>query len=237
MKVIILCAGYATRLYPLTIDKPKPLLSVGGKLIIDYILDKVKEIDVSDVFVVTNDKFYPLFKEWNNDVKVINDKTISNDDRLGAIGDILYVIENEHIDDDVLVIAGDNLFEFSLQEMQNMFNEKGTVVAFRDVGDKNLIANKLGTADLDSNNKIIEFLEKPSFPKSTLAATACYMFKKEDLIELKKCIEENKKPDNSGDFIKYLISKKDVYAFVFNEKWFDIGSHDQLKEADEFYSE
>ena len=244
IKALILAAGYATRLYPLTKDKPKPLLPIAGKPIIEHIIYRIDELEAVDtIYVVTNDKFYNNFIDWRKgfegkkEIKIINDNTKSNEDRLGAVGDMHFVISKEKVDDDLLVIAGDNLFEFSLRDMCSLFNEKSsTVVAFRDLGDKSLIANKLGTAHLDEAGKILEFKEKPPEPKSSLAATACYLFTKDDLVELERCIKQNKKPDNSGDFVRHLSERKHVYAFVFEEKWFDIGSHEQLKEAHEYFS-
>ena len=244
MKCIILAAGYATRLYPLTKDTPKPLISVAGKPIIEHIIYRLEELEkIDEIFVVTNDKFYNHFLTWSNNfsngtkITIVNDGTESNEDRLGAIGDIHYVIKDKNILEDTIVIAGDNLFEFSLQHMHDFFSQKNsTVVAFRDLKDKALIAGKYGTAHLDESGKILEFQEKPEIPKSSLASTACYLFTKDDFFALERCIAENNQPDNLGDFIKYLSARKHVYAYVFEEKWFDIGSHDQLKEAENHFS-
>lgn len=239
MKAIVLAAGYSTRLYPLTLNQPKPLLKVAGKPMLEHIMFRIEEVDdINGIFIVTNDKFYPHFLEWvknyrsNKKINIINDGTKKNEDRLGAVGDIHFVIKNEKIDDDVLVIAGDNLFEFSLDHMNIFFNEKKSpVVALSDVKDKEL-AKKYGIVDLDEKEKIIGFEEKPNEPKSTLASTACYIFSKEDLEILEKSISQGKKPDNLGDFIKFLSEKKHVYGFVFSERWFDIGSKEQLDKAD-----
>ena len=245
MKELILAAGYATRLYPLTLDTPKPLLNIAGKRLIEIIISRIEELeDVDAIYIITNEKFYSKFLEWlkelkcRKNIKIISDGTKSNEDRLGAVGDMYFAIQKEKINEDLLVIAGDNLFEFSLIDMYRFYkNKKSTVVAFHDVKDKNLIANKLGTAHLDETGKILEFQEKPAMPKTSLASTACYLFTKDDLKELERCIEENKKPDNSGDFIRHLSEKKHVYAYVFEEKWFDIGNLDQLKEAEKYWSE
>ena len=242
MKALILAAGYATRLYPLTLDKPKPLLPIAGKPMLDYIMAKIEEVsDIDEVFIVTNNKFFKHFLEWKADytgkkVTIVNDKTMTNDDRLGAIGDMHYVIENMNVDEELLVIAGDNLFEFSLKEFINFTKQKAsTGVAVYDLQDKRKIANTFGCIEMDEFNKIIGFEEKPAEPKSTLASTACYFFTKSDILELEKCIKENNQPDNSGDFIRYLSKKKDVFAFPFTEKWFDIGSKEQLDEVNELY--
>ncbi|MBR9677278.1 nucleotidyltransferase family protein [Candidatus Woesearchaeota archaeon] len=239
MKAIILAAGYATRLYPLTIDTPKPLLEVAKKAIIEYIIEHLELIDeLTDIYVVTNNKFYETFKSWNDKVvygktiHVINDGTNTNEDRLGAVGDMHYVIEQEKIDDDTFIIGGDNLFEFNLKKMAEFSKQKNaSVIAAYDMLDLEEVRNKFGVVVVDDDNKIIDFQEKPAEPKSTLAATACYLLSKEDLEELEKCIAENRKPDNLGDFIKYLSQKKPVYCMTFKEGWFDIGSHEHYKEA------
>ena len=244
MKCIILCAGYATRLYPLTLDRPKPLLPIAGKPIIEYILAKIEELDdVNEIFIVTNNKFFNNFRNWKRTysgtkpIKIVNDKTENEEDRLGAIGDIDFVAKQEGINEDTLIIAGDNLFDFSLKNLQKFFKEKNaSVIALYDIQDKNLAAGKYGIVDIDKNNKIINFEEKPENPKTTLISTACYIFSKKDTQELEKCIEEHQKPDNLGDFIKWISKRKYVYGFVFNGKWFDIGNQEQIKEADIIWS-
>lgn len=239
MKAIVLAAGYATRLYPLTLNQPKPLLKVAGKPMIEHIMFRIEEVDdIDEIFIVTNDKFYKHFLDWsknyksNKTIKVINDGTKSNEDRLGAVGDIHFVLKNKEIDDDVLIIAGDNLFEFSLHHLNIFFNKKKSpVIALYDVKDKEL-AKKYGIALINEDKKIIHFEEKPNNPRSTLAGTACYMFTKSDNKELEKVILSGKTPDNLGDFIKHLSENKHVYGFVFSERWFDVGSKEQLEIAD-----
>lgn len=244
MKAIILAAGYATRLYPLTENHPKPLLSVGEKPMVEHILDSLKDVaELDEVFVVTNDKFYDHFLRWLKEyefpkkINIVNDGTLSNDDRLGAVGDMHFVISREKIADDVMVIGGDNLFEFSVRDFASFFKKnKGSVIAAYDLLDKSKLAKKFGVVELDHSFKVVGFEEKPEFPKTSLASTCCYIFSKDDVVELKKCIAENKKPDNTGDFIRYLASKKPVYAFTFTERWWDVGSHEQLEEANEYWS-
>ncbi len=239
MKAILLAAGYGTRLHPLTLNQPKPLLKVAGKPMIEHILFRIEEIDdVDEIFIVTNHKFHPHFQDWsknyksNKKITVLNDGTKTNETRLGAIGDIHFVVKNKNVDEDILVVGGDNLFEFSLHHMNIFFNEKKSpVIALYDVKDKEL-AKQYGIVDLNKEKKIIGFQEKPSEPKSTLASTACYIFSREDLEELEKCIQQGNKPDNLGDFIKHLSERKHVYGFVFSERWFDIGSKEQLDKAD-----
>ncbi len=240
MKAIVLAAGYGTRLYPLTKDTPKPLISVAGRPIIEHIIHAISEVNgINEVIVVTNNRFFSRFEEWLKDchysmkITLINDLTNNNEDRLGAIGDIDFAVKSANIDEDLLVVAGDNLFDFSLLSLHEFFiHKKASVVALYDLEDKEKVAGKLGVAELGSDFRIIGFEEKPSSPKSSLASTACYFFTKADLKLLEKCINEHQKPDNLGDFIKWLSSRTHVYGFVFTERWFDIGSHGQLGEAD-----
>ncbi len=243
MKAIILAAGYATRLYPLTLNQPKPLLNLGNRPMIERTIEKIEKIDEIDtIYIVTNDKFKIHFDGWllryssNKSIKIINDGTLSNEDRLGAVGDINFVIEQEKIDDDLLVVAGDNLFKFDLKDLISVKKEKdASILAVRDLEDPKLLSHKFGTILQDQDKKIINFEEKPEEPKSSLAATAIYLFKKEDVQEIKNCLRENPKLDNSGEFIKYLISKKPVYAYIVKGEWFDIGSKEELIEADKKY--
>ncbi|MEK6809929.1 MAG: nucleotidyltransferase family protein [Nanoarchaeota archaeon] len=241
IKVLVLAAGYATRLYPLTENTPKPLLKVGEKTIINHILFKLEEIkEVKEVYVVTNDKFYSTFLKWGKastfpfKLKILNDSTLSNEDRLGAVGDINFVIEQEKINDDLLVIAGDNLFGFSLSRFVEFFqNKNSSVVAFRDLKDRNKVKDKYGVG-IVQGSRIIDFEEKPAEPKSSLASTACYLFKRNDLAYIKNMMNL-KKVDALGHLIKYLAEKSEAHAFVFEEHWFDVGSFESLEEARKVY--
>ncbi|MBN2457718.1 nucleotidyltransferase family protein [Candidatus Woesearchaeota archaeon] len=245
MKAIILAAGYGTRLYPLTFDRPKPLLPIGGKPMIDYIIKKIDEIeDVDTIYVVTNDRYYERFVEWNRnsetraDIMIINDHTKTNEERLGAVGDMELVISSEKIDDDLVVIAGDNLFEFSLVRLNELFSEKGSsVMALCDLGDPAKLARKFGTAVIDEDCLVIDFEEKPEKPKSSLCATVCYILKRSDLLMLSRFINSKDRPDNIGEIIRFLITKTKVYGFPFKESWVDIGGKKEYEEANKRYYE
>ena len=183
MKAIILAAGYGTRLYPLTKDKPKPLLEVAGRPIVDHIIKKLVEIDeVDEIFIVTNNKFYGHFEGWLSEfksekkIKIVNDGTKSNEGRLGSLGDVNFVIEKEDIKDSIMIVAGDNLFEFSLKDfVESHKKHNKSAVALYDVQDREL-AKHYGIVGVGDGNRMIEFEEKPSEPKSTLASTGVYIY-------------------------------------------------------------
>jgi len=243
MKCIILAAGYATRLYPLTLDRPKPLLPIAGKPIIEHILEKIDKLDeINEVLIVTNNKFFDNFRNWKREysfskpINIINDNTDSDEDKLGAIGDINFTVKKEKLEDDILIVAGDNLFDFNLKELLELFKEKNSsIVALFDLKNKSLAAGKYGVLEINENNKIINLKEKPREPKTSLISTACYLFSKNDLKEIDLYLKENKK-DNLGEFIGWLSKKKDLYGHTFQGKWFDIGNKEQLKEADNTWS-
>jgi len=246
MKAIILAAGYGTRLYPLTKDKAKPLLDVAGKPMVNYIMEKIAEVDsVDQVFVVTNNKFYNQFLEWSNNcnssipIKVLNDGTLSNEDRLGAIGDVNFVLEKEDVDDDIMIINGDNLFQFSLKGMNETFKQKNNhVISLYDVKTMDE-AKKFGIVSVDSDNKVIEFKEKPEQPKSTLASIGIYFYTKDIRNLMNQYLKEGGNADRTGDLVEWLHKKEHVYGHVFDdpsEKWFDIGSFESLDAANKEYS-
>lgn len=244
MKALILAAGYATRLWPLTKNTPKPLLEVKGKPIVEHIISHILELsDVSEILIVTNDKFSLTFEQWAESfkckipVKIINDMTTSNDDRMGAVGDMRYVIKETKLNDDLLVIAGDNLFEYKLKDFENYFlKKKASIVACKQMDSIEDVKGKFGVVEVDKEGKIIGFAEKPENPKTTLASTACYLFTKADVLEINLYIEANNPPDNAGDFISWLSKHKPVYGWIFREKWYDIGTFESLGKAREEFS-
>ncbi len=237
MKAILLAAGYATRMYPLTLNTPKALLKIGEKTIIDFIIEKLLEIDVDEIFIVSNEKFYPEFIKWKENsnysipIQVFNDQTKSNDDKLGSIGDIDFVLKKTNLFDKFLVINADNLFDFSLIEVFNFFKKKNKcVIGLYDVGWLEE-AKKLGVVEIDKNNKLIGFEEKPENPSSTLASTGIYFFPPNIGELIRQYLEEGNNPDKSGKFIDWLYQREPVYGIVFKGKWFDIGSLESFEQA------
>ena len=236
MKALILAAGYATRLRPLTDTCAKELLPVGGRPIVDRIVDNLAHVaEIDEVHLVTNARKAPWFHEWANgrDVTIHDDGTTSNDDRLGAIGDMLFVVDRIGADDDLLVIAGDNLFDFHLRDLVGFWQTKGaaSAVAVRDVGSLEL-ARQYGIVDLDPSGRIRSFVEKPPDPASTLAATATYLYHRDHVALIRTYVETEANADQPGRFVAWLHRRAPVYGWVFTEAWYDIGDGAQLLEAD-----
>ncbi len=231
MKALILAAGYATRLRPLTDSMPKQLLPIGERPIVDWILDRIAETSAEEVHLVTNARFAEDFARWaeDKDVQIHDDGTTSNEDRLGAIGDVQFV----GIDDELLVIAGDNLFDYSLADYEAYWRARpgASCVAVLDVGDPEL-AKKYGVVDVDKDDRIVGFVEKPEHPPTTLCATATYFYDREHVRLFSTYLDEGNPRDQPGNFIAWLHSRAPVYAYRFEGEWYDIGDREQLLEAD-----
>jgi len=245
VKLLILVAGYAVRLQPLTLNTPKPLLPVGGKKMIDRIIDRTAPINSIDaIHVVSNHKFFQNFVEWQKSHKdgvkilLVDDGTETNDTRLGAIRDMELAIREGSIDDDLLVIAGDNLFEMDLNKFLKFAKDHndGVSVALYDVGSIEA-AKKFGVVRIDNDGKVAEFEEKPENPKSTLISTGIYYFPKEKLASLRKYVNsQNAKLDSPGYYIGWLSANDKVYGFPFSDRWYDIGDLQSYRKADEEYT-
>ena len=245
MKALILAAGYATRLYPLTKEYPKPLLEVQGRPIINYIVDKLKNISVIDeIYVVTNSKFIRLFRRWakteklSKKITLIDDLTKSNRDRLGAIGDLNFVVKKQSIQEDLLVIGGDNLFSGDLKGFLD-FSKKNIPAAsiglFKLRQKKD--ASRYGVAGLNRQKRVISFCEKPKHPQSHLVAMCLYYIPKDYLSLIKEYMQDkNKQAHTTGGYINWLKDKVDVYAYVFGGSWFDIGDYKYLNAAKEKFA-
>ena len=246
MKVIILAAGYATRLYPLTLNQPKPLLDVAGKPIIEHVLDSLKPIQNIDRFyVVTNNKFTRHFEQWANlysatetDTRliIVNDGTSDDSNKLGAIGDVHLVLKQKKIDDDIIVVAGDNLFSESLEEFGKSSLEKASpVLAVYDVGNLEEI-KKYNSIDVDEMGRIVFFEEKPANPKSSLTGIALYYYPRSALHFIDQYISEGNNPDQPGRLVEWMHSRTDFYTWRVPGIWYDIGSKETLAQANRIFS-
>lgn len=243
MKAIVLAAGYATRLYPLTKDRPKPLLEVAGKTILDYITEKMERVEeIDEIIIVTNDKFSVHFEEWAKEapystkLTVVNDGTLTNETRLGAIGDIQYVIDQLNVNDDLMVLAGDNLFNFELTDYVSFYDQVGTncIATYSESNMDQLRRN--GIAELDENHKVIGFEEKPAEPKSTYCVPTLYILKQETLPLIKQYLDEGNNPDAPGQIIPYLLNHTEVNAYVFESKRYDIGTLESYERAQKIFA-
>ena len=225
MKSLILASGFGTRLYPLTITKAKVLLPFKGKPIISHVVDRIPQN--IDILVNTNKKFETDFRHWQNTVNrkvtLCVEPVFSEEQSWGAINSVDYWVRNKNITDDLAVIASDNYFEFDLSKFISSYNGNNVSVAVRDIGDKNK-ATQFGVVRLEGN-RIVEFVEKPAVPKSSLIATACWILPPRIFPILSEFCSEGKK-DNLGSFIAYLVGTDEVYAYTFTEQWVDIGSID-----------
>jgi glucose-1-phosphate thymidylyltransferase len=239
MKALILAAGYGTRLYPLTLDVPKPLIRIGKDYLIDLLVRKLNSAGISGITVISNDKFYSKFVKWSKaypGVSVISDNTKTPEERLGAIGDVNFALDKTNIFDDILVLGGDNFFSWSLNDFCSFsVKHKNPVVGIYDLKDQKS-AMRFGIVELNANAKIVDFQEKPKSPKTTLAATCIYFFPKDSLRFVKEYCAASKDQDTTGEYIKWLMKKTGVYSYLFEGTWLDIGHKDSLLQAQKIAS-
>lgn len=245
MKVIILAAGYATRLYPLTLTQPKPLLPVAGKPMVEHVLDNLAAMGGLDrIYVVTNAKFAGHFQTWSDDYAarthlnftVVNDGSTDDSNKLGAIGDIHYVLKTQNVDDDLIVVAGDNLFSEKLDGFGRFCREKNApVLALYDVGDLEQI-KKYSSISLDGEGRIKSFEEKPKNPTSTLTGIALYFYPKATLPLINQYMAEGNNPDQPGRLVQWLYPRTPVYTWRVPGVWYDIGSKETLEEANQIFA-
>jgi glucose-1-phosphate thymidylyltransferase len=242
MNALILAAGYATRRYPLTLNKAKPLLVVGGKPIIEWVVDNLHGVpDLETIYVVTNDKFAADFQAWSEryqnrhpqfKFKIVNDGSKSDDDKLGAIGDINFVVTREKLNQSsMLIIAGDNLFTESLEGFLICAKGSEATVGVYDVGDREAI-KKYGNVLIDDDGIITHLEEKPQTPRGTLAAIALYDYSPAVLSLLTTYLATGNNPDQPGRFVQWLYTRKPVKTYQIKGKWLDIGSKETLENAD-----
>jgi len=223
MKALILASGFGTRLYPLTLTKAKALLEYKGKAILSHVVDKIPQ-DI-DILVNISKKFEADFRRWQSSigraVTLCVEPVFTEEQAFGAIGSLDYWIRAKNINDDLLVVASDNYFEFDLSRFIAAYDGRNTLVAVYDIGDRSK-ASQYGVVHLDGD-RIIKLEEKPAKPKSSLIAIACYIFPPRIFPILFQCCAQGKR-DNLGNFIAHLIEIDEVRAYTFSEPWLDIGS-------------
>jgi glucose-1-phosphate thymidylyltransferase len=216
------------------------LLPLAGRPMIDYLLDRIDELeDLDEVQLVSNSRFADDFRAWAGErrgrlpIRVLDDGTLSNDDRLGAIGDIRFTIEQAGVEGDALfVVAGDNLIGYDLRDYVRFWREHdGSAIALREEPNRDLI-KQYGVVEVDANDRVLSFEEKPAEPRSSLAATAAYLYPPEHVELIPRYLYEGNPPDAPGNFVAWLHSRAPVYGYRFTGDWLDIGNKEQLLEAD-----
>ncbi|MFV0313595.1 MAG: NDP-sugar synthase [Anaerotignum sp.] len=244
MKAIILAAGYATRLYPLTLHKSKALLEINKKPIIDYIIDQMNHVDgLDEIYVVTNSRFYQQFLDWAKEVKtsvpicILDDGTTDDSNKRGAIGDIQFVVEQKQIDDELMIIAGDNFFTYSLKDYVDFFHKKDRDCVCVKVWEDQASLSQFGIALLDEKGMVLDIEEKPKQPKSNTVVFATYLYKKETVPLFGTYLAEGNKPDAPGNFPAWLYHQKEVYAYTFTGECYDIGTPESYQEVCKIYED
>lgn len=244
MKCLVLAAGYATRLYPLTENFPKPLLEVGGKTILDWLVDDIASAGLVDEFVViSNHKFVRHFEDWARKkeaadnphgvckLTVLDDGTDSNENRLGAVKDIQYAITKLQLKDDLLVIAGDNVLDFSLTSFMEYACEKNTtcIMRYYEADDRRL--SKSGVVEIDENDRVLNMEEKPEKPKSKWCCPPFYYYTKEDAGQVQRGIDEGCQTDAPGSYIAWLCKQTVIHAMEMPGKRYDIGNLESYQQV------
>lgn len=241
MKTVVIAAGYATRLYPLTENFPKPLLQIGKSTILDRMLDDIDGIpEVSEHIVVTNHKFASVFRDWasrRDRVRILDDGTTSNETRLGAVRDLVLAIETFGIDEDILVVAADNILEFSFKGFVEEFHRKGTSLVMCHDEPQIRKLQRTGVIEVDANMKVLRMQEKPQVPASHWAVPPFYIYRKEDLDLIRHAVENGCGADAPGNLAHYLVTRTTLHAWPMPGGRFDIGSLDTYEEAKRKYGD
>jgi glucose-1-phosphate thymidylyltransferase len=236
MKAVVLAGGYATRLWPITKHRPKMFLPIGESTVVDRVFAELERDDrISEVFVSTNDRFADDFREhladsdYEKPTLSVEDTT-EESEKFGVVGALAQLVDREDVDDDLLVIAGDNLISFDVAEFVDFFEDRGaTTLAAYDVGSRER-AKSYGLVELDGD-RVVDFQEKPDDPNSTLVSIACYAFPAETLPDLETYLAADNNPDEPGWFLQWLQDRQPVHAFTFDGAWFDIGTPDSYLDA------
>ena len=229
MKCLILAAGYATRLYPLTENFPKPLLMVGEKNILEWLIDDIDSSgEVDEYVLISNHKYYPHFVDWargrREKITVLDDGTDSNENRLGAVKDVEFAINTLGISDDLLIIAGDNVLDFSLTTFISYAKERcaSSVMRYFESDEKKL--RKCGVVMVDSSDRIISLEEKPQSPKSNWCTPPFYFYVKEDAAKISRAITEGCGTDAPGSLVGWMCKESVMYSMEMKGKRYDIGN-------------
>ena len=235
MKTIVLAAGYATRLYPLTENFPKPLLEIGNNTILGRLLDDIDTIpEVTEHIIVTNGKFAGIFEEWvknRSNVKVLSDNTFTNETRLGAVRDLILAIDTYRLDEDLLVVAADNILDFSFRGFVEAFKEKGTSMIMCHHEPEIYKLQRTGVIEVDADFRVLQMQEKPEVPVSHWAVPPFYIYRREDLPLIKGAIADGCGFDAPGNLAHYLVDRTIIHAWPMPGGRFDIGSLDTYEEA------
>ena len=235
MKTIVLAAGYATRLYPLTENFPKPLLKIGNNTILGRLLDDIDTIpEVTEHIIVTNGKFASIFEEWakkRSRTRVLSDQTFTNETRLGAVRDLILAIDTCRLDEDLLVVAADNILDFSFRGFVEAFKEKGTSMIMCHHEPEIYKLQRTGVIEVDSDFRVLQMQEKPEVPVSHWAVPPFYIYRREDLPLIKGAITDGCGFDAPGNLAHYLVDRTTIHAWPMPGGRFDIGSLDTYEEA------
>ncbi len=243
MKVILPAGGYATRMYPLTLDKPKALLEIGGKSIIDYCIDKVSYLEHNGILIVSNSKFYDKFIEWReksdkkNIMTILSDGSRDESEKLGSVGNIHYALDREDINEDFLVVNPDNLFSFDLMDAYDYFKKVDrNVLGLMKLEDREEI-KKRGSVRLNESGRILEFREKDTKAEFDICSVGIYFAKRNMRTYLKEYISDGYFRDRFGDFIDWLQKREELYGYLFNsnERILDVGSNEGYIKARDFW--
>lgn len=241
MKCLVLAAGYATRLYPLTENFPKPLLSIGGKTILDWLIDDISGSgEIEQFVIISNHKFLKHFENWSKEkeqnIVVLDDGTTSNETRLGAVMDIQFAIESLNLCDDLLIIAGDNVLDFSLKSFVDYAKEKNTSCIMRYYEENQSKLSKSGVLEIGENDRVLSMEEKPNVPKSHWCCPPFYFYTSQDSLLIKKAIEDGCGTDAPGSYVSWLATKSTVHAMEMPGKRYDIGNLESYEHVKRTYN-
>ena len=244
MKTIVIAAGYATRLYPLTENFPKPLLEIGRSTILDRMLDDIDGIpEIDEHIVVSNHKFAGIFHKWADQrsalrkpVRILDDGTSTNETRLGAVRDLILALETYNIDEDILVVAADNILDFSFRGFVEQFKRRGTSMIMCHHEPEIYKLQRTGVIEVDDDMRVLQMQEKPQEPVSHWAVPPFYIYRREDLPLIRSAIENGCGHDAPGNLARYMVGKTVIHAWPMPAGRFDIGSLDTYEQAKINYS-